>query len=94
MYLTRSQCTETQSAFSAISCNTIHYSKALQIALRYHFISEHVEKGIIELDFVGTKYQLADLFTKALPPSRFVNLVHHIGMRCLTLDDLQNFLKT
>ncbi|GJY55472.1 retrovirus-related pol polyprotein from transposon TNT 1-94 [Tanacetum coccineum] len=28
---------------------------------------EHVEKGTIELYFVGTKYQLADLFTKALP---------------------------
>ncbi|GJX21330.1 retrovirus-related pol polyprotein from transposon TNT 1-94 [Tanacetum coccineum] len=28
---------------------------------------EHVEKGTIELYFVGTEYQLADLFTKALP---------------------------
>ena len=36
---------------------------------------------------------MADLFTKALPPSRFVDLVHHIGMRCFTPDDLKNFLK-
>jgi hypothetical protein len=77
----------------AISCNTIHHSKTIQIALIYLIIKEHVEKGTIELDFVGTEYQVSDLFTKALPPSRFVDLVHQIGMRCLTPDDLQNFLK-
>ncbi|GKD90772.1 retrovirus-related pol polyprotein from transposon TNT 1-94, partial [Tanacetum coccineum] len=37
------------------------------IAVRYHFIKEHVERGTIELYFVKTDYQLADLFTKALP---------------------------
>ncbi|GJU10306.1 hypothetical protein Tco_1132702 [Tanacetum coccineum] len=41
----------------------------------YHFIKEQVEKGIIELFFVGTEYQLADLFTKALSEDRFKYLV-------------------
>ncbi|GJX98045.1 hypothetical protein Tco_0355064 [Tanacetum coccineum] len=45
---------------------------------------EHVEKGTVELYFVGTEYQLADLFTKALPKERFEYLVHRIGMRCMT----------
>ncbi|GJT20684.1 hypothetical protein Tco_0890621 [Tanacetum coccineum] len=40
---------------------------------------ERVEKGTIELYFVGTEYQLADLFTKALPKERFEYLVHRIG---------------
>ncbi|GJX72490.1 zf-CCHC domain-containing protein [Tanacetum coccineum] len=40
---------------------------------------EHVKKGTVELYFVGTEYQLADLFTKALPKERFEYLVHHIG---------------
>ncbi|GJT75416.1 hypothetical protein Tco_1042141 [Tanacetum coccineum] len=31
---------------------------------------EHVEKGTVEIYFVGTEYQLADLFTKALPKDR------------------------
>nr|GEU54015.1 hypothetical protein [Tanacetum cinerariifolium] len=39
---------------------------------------EHVEKGMVELYFVGTEYQLADLFTKALPKERFKYLVHRI----------------
>ncbi|GJY88513.1 hypothetical protein Tco_0503141 [Tanacetum coccineum] len=39
---------------------------------------EHVEKGTIELYFVRTEYQLADLFTKALPKERFEFLVHAV----------------
>ncbi|GJU02969.1 putative ribonuclease H-like domain-containing protein [Tanacetum coccineum] len=54
----------------AISCNLVQYSHAKHIDVRYHFIKEHVEKGIVELFFVGTEYQLADLFTKALPKDR------------------------
>ncbi|GJT22578.1 integrase, catalytic region, zinc finger, CCHC-type containing protein [Tanacetum coccineum] len=48
-----------------------------------------VEKGIVELFFVGTEYQLADLFTKALPEDRFKYLVRRLGMRCLTLEELE-----
>ncbi|GJY81519.1 hypothetical protein Tco_0494270 [Tanacetum coccineum] len=48
-----------------------------------------VEKGIVELFFVGTEYQLADLFTKALSEDRFKYLVRRLGMRCLTLDELE-----
>ncbi|GJS71853.1 retrovirus-related pol polyprotein from transposon TNT 1-94 [Tanacetum coccineum] len=55
----------------------------------YHFIKEHVEKGIVELFFVGTKYQLADLFTKALSEDRFKYLVRRLGMRCLTPEGLR-----
>nr|GEW85262.1 hypothetical protein [Tanacetum cinerariifolium] len=40
---------------------------------------EHVEKGTIELYFVKTDYQLADLFTKALPVDRFNYLVFRLG---------------
>ncbi|GKB89839.1 hypothetical protein Tco_0962111, partial [Tanacetum coccineum] len=45
--------------------------------------------GIIELYFVRTEYQLADMFTKALPEDRFQYLVRQIGMRCLTLVELE-----
>ncbi|GJY35693.1 retrovirus-related pol polyprotein from transposon TNT 1-94 [Tanacetum coccineum] len=50
---------------------------------------EHVEKGIVELFFVGTEYQLAGLFTKALSEDRFKYLVRRLGMRCLTPDELE-----
>ncbi|GKF42938.1 hypothetical protein Tco_0126280, partial [Tanacetum coccineum] len=54
----------------AISCNPVQHSRTKQIDVRYHLIKEQVEKGIAELFFVGTEYQLADLFTKALSEDR------------------------
>ncbi|GJR99637.1 retrovirus-related pol polyprotein from transposon TNT 1-94 [Tanacetum coccineum] len=54
-------------AVIAISCNPVQHSHTKHIDVRYHFIKEQVEKGIVELFFVGTEYQLADLFTKAVP---------------------------
>ncbi|GJW63375.1 retrovirus-related pol polyprotein from transposon TNT 1-94 [Tanacetum coccineum] len=73
----------------AISCNPVQHSRTKHIDVRYHFIKEHVEKGIVELFFVGTEYQLADLFTKALSEDRFKYLVRQLGMRCLTPDELE-----
>nr|GEZ90092.1 hypothetical protein [Tanacetum cinerariifolium] len=72
----------------AISCNPIQHSRTKYIDVRYHFIKEKVEKGIVELFFVGTEYQLADLFTKALPEERLKYLVRRLGMRCLTPEEL------
>ncbi|GKA49794.1 hypothetical protein Tco_0742867, partial [Tanacetum coccineum] len=77
----------------AISCNPVQHSKTKHIDIRYHFIKEHVEKGTVELYFVGTEYQLADLFTKALPKERFEYLVHRIGMRCMTPTQLECLTK-
>nr|GEW78667.1 retrovirus-related Pol polyprotein from transposon TNT 1-94 [Tanacetum cinerariifolium] len=62
----------------AISFNSVQHSRTKHIAVRYHFIKEHVEKGTIELYFVKMDYQLADIFKKALPADRFDYLV-----RCL-----------
>ncbi|GJS60334.1 hypothetical protein Tco_0655118 [Tanacetum coccineum] len=71
----------------AISCNMVQHSRTKHISIRYHFIKEHVEKGTVELYFVGTEYQLADLFTKALPKERFEYLVHRIE-QYVSRDDL------
>ncbi|GJT84044.1 retrovirus-related pol polyprotein from transposon TNT 1-94 [Tanacetum coccineum] len=76
-------------AAKAISCNPVQHSRTKHIDVRYHFIKEQVEKGIVELFFVGTEYQLADLFTKALSEDRFKSLVRQLGMRCLTPDELE-----
>ncbi|GJY14092.1 hypothetical protein Tco_0383401 [Tanacetum coccineum] len=81
-------CCDSQSA-RAISCNPVQYSRTKHIHTRYHFIKEQVENGIIKLYFVRTEYQLADMFTKALPEERFQYLVRRIGMRCLTPAELE-----
>nr|GFA53830.1 retrovirus-related Pol polyprotein from transposon TNT 1-94 [Tanacetum cinerariifolium]GFB05312.1 retrovirus-related Pol polyprotein from transposon TNT 1-94 [Tanacetum cinerariifolium] len=73
----------------AISCNPVQHSRTKHIDVIYHFIKEKVEKGIVELFFIGTEYRLADLFTKALPEERFKYLVKRLGMRCLTPEELE-----
>ncbi|GJX78585.1 retrovirus-related pol polyprotein from transposon TNT 1-94 [Tanacetum coccineum] len=78
----------------AISCNPVQHSRTKHIAVRYHFIKEHVEKGTIELYFVKTDYQLADLFTKALPVDRFNYLVRRLGMRSLSPKELERLAKS
>nr|GEV80550.1 retrovirus-related Pol polyprotein from transposon TNT 1-94 [Tanacetum cinerariifolium] len=79
---------DSQSAI-AISCNPVQHSRTKHIHTRYHFIKEQVENGIIELYFVRTEYQFADMFTKSLPKDRFKYLVRRIGMRCLTPAELE-----
>ncbi|GKD83010.1 hypothetical protein Tco_1349849 [Tanacetum coccineum] len=73
----------------AISCNPVKHSRTKYIDVRYYFIKEQVENGIVELFFVGTEYQLVELFTKALPEDMFKYLVRRLGMRCLTLEELE-----
>nr|GEW90767.1 hypothetical protein [Tanacetum cinerariifolium] len=83
---------DSQSAI-AISCNPVQHSRTMHIHTRYHFIKEQVENGIIELYFVRTEYQLADMFTKALPKDRLNDLVRRIVMRCLTPAKLELLAK-
>nr|GEY22519.1 hypothetical protein [Tanacetum cinerariifolium] len=49
------------------------------IDVRYHFIKDHVKNGIVELYFVRTEYQLADIFTKPLLRERFNFLIEKLA---------------
>ncbi|GJT54899.1 retrovirus-related pol polyprotein from transposon TNT 1-94 [Tanacetum coccineum] len=51
-------------------------------AARYHFMNEkdHILKGGIELYFIPTQYQLADIFTKSLDEPNFKRLIVELGM--------------
>ncbi|GJU80832.1 retrovirus-related pol polyprotein from transposon TNT 1-94, partial [Tanacetum coccineum] len=50
---------------------------------------EHVENGVIELYFVNTEYQLANIFTKALCRERIKFLINKLGMRSFTPETLK-----
>ncbi|KAJ9542522.1 hypothetical protein OSB04_029028 [Centaurea solstitialis] len=64
----------------AIANNPVLHSRSKHIDIRYHFIRDHISKGDIELHFIPTEYQLADLFTKPLDEARFNFLVGELGM--------------
>nr|GEU69273.1 uncharacterized mitochondrial protein AtMg00810-like [Tanacetum cinerariifolium] len=50
---------------------------------------EHVENGVIELCFVNTEYQLANIFTKALGRERIEFLINKLGMQSFTPETLK-----
>ena len=64
----------------AISNNPVQHSRTKHIDIRYHFIREHVMNGTVELHFVPTEDQIADIFTKPLDESTFNKLVGELGM--------------
>ncbi|GJU52996.1 copia protein [Tanacetum coccineum] len=70
----------------ALCCNNVQHSRSKHIDIQHHFIREQVEKGVVELYFVSTDYQLGDIFTKALTRERFKFL--------LLLTCMKSMLKT
>jgi hypothetical protein len=64
----------------AISHNPVMHSKTKHIDIRYHFLRDHVMKGDIEIHFIPTDKQLADIFTKPLDEKTFKNLIGELGM--------------
>nr|GEV69771.1 hypothetical protein [Tanacetum cinerariifolium] len=70
------------------SCN-VQYSRSKHIDIKFHFIKEQVENGVVELYFVNTEYQLADIFTKALCKERIEFLINKLGMRSFTPETLK-----
>ena len=56
---------DNQSAIT-LSKNPVHHNRTKHIYTHYHFIPECVEDKKIEVGFIRTEDQLADMFTKAL----------------------------
>ncbi|GKD14229.1 retrovirus-related pol polyprotein from transposon TNT 1-94, partial [Tanacetum coccineum] len=73
----------------ALCCNNVRHSRSKHIDIRFHFIKEKVENGVVELYFVNTEYQLADIFTKALCRERIEFLINKLGMRSFTPETLK-----
>jgi hypothetical protein len=67
---------------SAISVarNPVFHKKMRHIERRHHFLRDHIEKGDIEMRYIDTERQLADIFTKPLDSSRFADLWREIGV--------------
>ncbi|GJZ63100.1 hypothetical protein Tco_0619521 [Tanacetum coccineum] len=73
----------------ALCCNNVQHSRPKRIDIRHHFIREQVEKGVVGLYFVRTEYQLAYIFTKALPRERFEFILPRLGLKSMKPDTLK-----
>ncbi|GJV10439.1 retrovirus-related pol polyprotein from transposon TNT 1-94, partial [Tanacetum coccineum] len=73
----------------SLCCNNVQHSRSKHIDIRFHFIKEQVENGVVELYFVNTEYQLENIFTKALGRERIEFLINKLGMRSFTPETLK-----
>ena len=63
-----------------LSKNPVLHSRTKHIEIRHHFLRDHVLKGDCVLEFVDTKNQLADIFTKPFPKETFFAIRREPGL--------------
>lgn len=68
---------------SAISLakNPVFHDRSKHIDTRVHFIRDCVQRGDVQLEYVKTEEQIADLLTKPLARQRFIELRDKIGVK-------------
>jgi hypothetical protein len=60
--------------------NPIEYNRTKHIDIRYHFLRDHQQKGDIEIAYVSTHHQLANIFTKPLDEKTFSKLRNELNI--------------
>ena len=63
-----------------ISKNVVMHSKTKHIPIKFHFLQEQVTENNIKLEYIGTKEQVAYIFTKPLPREIFEYLWEKLGV--------------
>jgi len=64
---------------SLLKNQTLH-SRVKHIEIKHHFIRDHIQNGTVNLQFVTTNDQLANIFTKPLTEERLILLRSQLGM--------------
>ena len=70
---------DNKSAISLIK-NPVHHDRTKHIDMKYHYVRECAERGLIEVQFIGTAEQLGDILTKALGRLKYDELRGKIGL--------------
>ena len=60
--------------------NPEYHKRTKNIDIRYHYIREQCATGEIEIKYVASEYQKADILTEALPRDRFMRLRDSLGL--------------
>nr|GEX05780.1 putative ribonuclease H-like domain-containing protein [Tanacetum cinerariifolium] len=64
-----------------ISENPVQHDRTKHVEVNRHFIKEKLEAGIIELPFVRSTDQLADILTKAVGTEMFFKCLGKLNFR-------------
>ena len=71
-----------------LSKNPVHHNRTKHIDTRYHFIRQCIEDKNIEITFIRTEDQLADILTKALGRMKFQEMRSRIGVTNIRMEEL------
>ena len=63
-----------------IAHNTSNHSRSKHIDIKHHFIRNLIRDNQVKLDYVSTKENIADLFTKPLNKNLFNTIVPKLGI--------------
>lgn len=63
-----------------LSKNLVMHSKTKHIPIKYHFLCEQVAEQNINLEYINSKDQIIDIFTKPLPREAFEHLRQKMGV--------------
>jgi hypothetical protein len=60
--------------------NPVFHDKSKHIEIRYHYIRDMVQRGVVQLQYVGTDEQVADVLTKPLSRVKFEYFRDKLGL--------------
>ncbi|KAL4563757.1 hypothetical protein LXL04_027802 [Taraxacum kok-saghyz] len=72
-----------------LSKNPVFHGRCKHIGVKFHFLRKLVGDGTVELQHVGTREPIADIFTKPLHREVFIRLREKLGV--CSLEDKQDF---
>jgi hypothetical protein len=78
MYLTVIHC-DNQSCIKLYE-NLVFHDRSKDIEIRYHFVHYWVQRGVVQLQYISTDDQVADILTKALPWGKHVFFRDKMGL--------------
>ena len=63
-----------------LSRNPQHHNRSKHIDIKYHFVRDSYQKGLIELVYIPTSEMVADILTKALPREKHEKHMKGMGL--------------